>query len=447
MKVLHVPFSFWPDAPGGTEIYVDDLCRSLRRRDVRVTVAAPDVRSDAYDVDGLRVRRFAHDTTSDLASLYGGNPDTAERFDEILDQEVPDLVHQHALSPAVSSLIARAARRRGIPVVFTYHSPTATCQRGTLLEHGVGPCDGRLQVRRCTACVLDGHGAGHAAAWLGSLVPRWLGRLAGSAGMQGGSWTALRLSSLIDRRHASWRTFVEDVDRFVALSAWSERVMLASGVPASKIVRSPHGIASSADGALPTPALRGPLRLAHMGRTDPAKGTALLIRALHSQPALPVELDIFGIVQNAAGAAVMGSLKQLAEGDDRVRFLEPLPHDEVIRRLAVYDLVVVPSQWMETGPLVVLEAFAAGRPVLGSALGGIAEKVRDGVDGMLVDPYASESAWRAALARCATDPDYVRVTLARGVETPRSTADVADDMASLYEDVLSGRDPASPRES
>ena len=53
---------------------------------------------------------------------------------------------------------------------------------------------------------------------------------------------------------------------------------------------------------------------------------------------------------------------------------------ETIRK---YDALVVPSVWLETGPLVVLEAFAAGVPVIGSRLGGIAEMVRDGVDGLL----------------------------------------------------------------
>ena len=56
----------------------------------------------------------------------------------------------------------------------------------------------------------------------------------------------------------------------------------------------------------------------------------------------------------------------------------------VIDRLSRYHVVAVPSQWMETGPLVILESFAAGVPVIGSALGGIADKVDDGVSGLLL---------------------------------------------------------------
>ena len=183
--------------------------------------------------------------------------------------------------------------------------------------------------------------------------------------------------------------------------------------------------------------MSGRLRLAHLGRVDPIKGTALLIDALRHAPDASVSLDIFGVVQSSAGAGMLEGWRQLAQGDARVRFLPPIDYDTVIDRLAEYDMVVVPSQGMETGPLVVLEAFAAGVPVIGAALGGIADKIADGVDGLLVRPYHSVEAWSAALMRVGSDRRLV-ANLAGGVRPPRSMSDVARDMRVLYES-LPGR--------
>ena len=117
-----------------------------------------------------------------------------------------------------------------------------------------------------------------------------------------------------------------------------------------------------------------------------------------------------------------------------MRLLDPLPHEEVLARLATYDALVVPSQWMETGPLVVLEAFAAGLPVIGSSLGGIADKVQDGVNGWLVSPFDAEEAWRDVLRRCLEPGALAR--LRAGVTRPRSAEAVTDDMDAIYVELL-----------
>jgi glycosyltransferase involved in cell wall biosynthesis len=91
---------------------------------------------------------------------------------------------------------------------------------------------------------------------------------------------------------------------------------------------------------------------------------------------------------------------------------------------------------METGPLVVLEAFAAGVPVIGSALGGIADKVRHDVDGLLVDPFDSVEAWASTLSRCVDEPAVLE-RLRANVLVPRSMRDVARDMCVIYERLIS----------
>src|SRR5262249_21415133 len=86
-----------------------------------------------------------------VESYGGGDPDAAMAFGRILDEEKPDAVHLHAFTRAVSILLVRAARERGLPVFFSYHTPVS-CQRGTLMYRGKEICDGVLRVRRCTSC-------------------------------------------------------------------------------------------------------------------------------------------------------------------------------------------------------------------------------------------------------------------------------------------------------
>ena len=68
------------------------------------------------------------------------------------------------------------------------------------------------------------------------------------------------------------------------------------------------------------------------------------------------------------------------------------------------DWIVVPSIWWENAPLVIHEARAAGRPVICSGIGGMAELVEDGVDGLHVPP-GDAAALAETHARRATDPD------------------------------------------
>jgi glycosyltransferase involved in cell wall biosynthesis len=168
-----------------------------------------------------------------------------------------------------------------------------------------------------------------------------------------------------------------------------------------------------------------------VGRLDPIKGLDLLLAAIRSSPDLSMTLDILGSAGNDSYAS---EIRKITAADRRVRLRPPVPPDRVVPLLSGFDITIVPSQVLETGPLVVLESFAAGVPVLGSALGGIAELVRDDVDGRLV-AAGSIDAWRTALRSAATD----RATVERwrkSIAPPRTMRDVAGDMASLYADIV-----------
>jgi glycosyltransferase involved in cell wall biosynthesis len=434
MKVLHVVFGFPPDSPGGTELYVEALCRELGPLGVQSVVAAPGPRDETYQHDGLTVRRFGiGEGATNLDELYGeGHPQAAAAFERILAEEGVDVLHQHALTSACSAQLIRLAKQRGIPVVFTYHTPTVSCQRGTLLEWGRKPCDGRVSISRCTPCTLQGLGLDGTTSRLIGRTPEAAGAIIGKAGLGGGAWTALRMRRLMRKRTDHLTQILTHVDAFVALTPWVHALLRVNGVPESRITDSSHGVFGTWTGRTSLPAAtRATLRIAHLGRLEPGKGTRVLLEAVRGLPELDLSLDIFGVVQNSGDAARLADLQALAATDPRIRFLPAIAHADVVDTLATYDLVAVPSQGLETGPLVVLEAFAAGVPVVGSSLGGIADKVTHGKNGWLVKPHDSLEAWRAALSRCAND-GYLMTQLRTGVRKPRTMVDVAEDMKTLY---------------
>ena len=435
MKIIQVPFCFYPDPVGGTEVYVEALAQHLKNFNVDVSVAAPGNESVSYVHNGIKVNRFGvFPSRLSLRDFYGqGDPLAAQSFAHILNKEKPDIVHLHAFTSGVSVKLIEEAKKRKIRVFFTYHTPTVSCQQGTLIRWGKKVCDGKLRLGVCSACTLHGLGLNKNAAWIVGHLPKMTGRMIGRLGFSGRFFTALRMTELVELKHHSFRKLVSQVDHIIAVSQWVKDVLIINGAPLDKITLcrqgvgqsgpqddQPRYIQNSCDG----------IKLIFLGRSHPNKGIDLLIKAMQLKPTLKIKLDIYGVSDNDSNGAYINQLQQLAKNDFRISFCKPVNSDRILHILKQYDFLMVPSLWLETGPLVVFEAFAAGLPVIGSDRGGIAELVKDGRDGLLVDPD-SISAWAAVLQRVHDDPD-LRERLRFGVVRPRTMREVAEQMMSLY---------------
>ena len=276
MKVLHVPFCFRPDQIGGTEVYVEALAHEQLAQGLDVTIAAPAQHNAAYVADGLNVRRFATSPQQQLTTLYGAGDRTASAaFGAILDDERPDIIHMHAFTSAVSVRTVEEARRRGIGVVFTYHTPTVSCQRGTLLLHGREVCDGTVLVQRCAECGLEGLGAGRFASALLSRVPTQVGAACAELGLGGSPvWTALQYPRLVQTHRVALHHFLSRVHRIVVLCDWAHDVLVRNAVADEKIMLSQHGLVDMPRQQQTRSPKTGPLRLVFLGRLHPTKGCA-----------------------------------------------------------------------------------------------------------------------------------------------------------------------------
>lgn len=435
--VLHVPYTFFPDQSGGTETYVASLAAGLRGENINSAVAAPGDQEAAYEYQGIPVYRFARASNGGLEQAYGAPDATAVlSFTRLLQRVRPGIVHLHAHTAAVSHRLADAAIAAGAKVFFTYHTPTVTCLRGDLLHLGKDPCDGVLDERRCTTCVLHKHGIPQSAGRLLSRLPVELSQTLERTGCSGGAFTALRMRKLVADAHCRMRLLMDKADCVIAVCQWVMDLLVANAVPRSKLVLCRQGVDDRQTGSGVKPAAgvadsSRPLRLAYFGRLEHAKGVDILIQAMRQIAGATASLDIFGIAQpNAEG--YIASLRRFAVSG--VAFREPLPPHEARKAMAHYDFVAVPSRCMETGPLVIYEAFAARTPILASGFGGSGELVTHGVDGFLVHENDPRH-WAKCISSLAQDRGLA-VRLRSGIRSPRSASAVAEEMAQHYQRVL-----------
>ena len=298
---------------------------------------------------------------------------------------------------------------------------------------GRSVCDGRLDRRRCSACTLAAHGIPPLLRDIMAAMPEAIGDMVARTGVAGRAATALRVPGLVGAAHRSFRDLMHKVDRVVAVCLWGCEVLRANGVPdenwycAARGCRGPARRRCLAPPAATTAS--GVLRIGYFGRLDPAKGIDILIDALRRIPAAPLRLDIYAVRQ-AGSESYARRLESRAAGDRRIFFRAALPPDAVREAMRACDIVAVPSRWFETGPLVVLEAFDAGTPVLGARLSGVAELVTDGIDGVLVPPE-KPAAWADAILGLAARPAEI-ARLRAGIRPPRTIDAVAGELAEVY---------------
>src|SRR5580700_11596926 len=161
MNVIHGLAWYFPESVGGTEIYVSGLVQELPAYGIecRIAAAATGGQSTDYVRDGIPVHRYPFADETDLAAARGKRPhNNFDAFVAWLEQQPRGIYHQHSWTTSCGLRHIGAAKALGFKTVLTVHVPAYICLRGTMMEYGSEPCDGRVDALRCAACWSQGRG-------------------------------------------------------------------------------------------------------------------------------------------------------------------------------------------------------------------------------------------------------------------------------------------------
>ena len=238
------------------------------------------------------------------------------------------------------------------------------------------------------------------------------------------------------------KSFFSLVDVFVCPSQFLRDRYVAWGLPPEKMVVLENGqplsggilAESSAD-------QKYERRFVALGQISRRKGTLVLldaVRLLHKRLRKVVRVEIHGSSQYAEDDFKIQFEKALKGLDDTVRVCGPYRSQDVGGIIRRNGWVIVPSIWWENSPLVIQEAFVAGRPIICSDIGGMAEKVRDGVDGLHF--RANDPTSLAAVIKHATETEGLWDQLQRQIRPVYPMATHAQQLVALYTELLGRRE-------
>jgi len=322
----------------------EELCK--RGYEVFIVTSSMLGSREREDMHGVKVLRVSlqdvslkRETSSSLAwlaiglvnSMLSNNLLNAQAVKRVIESLRPDVVHVHNVGGKIPLLTLRALRRLEIPVVMTLHDYRLICPRATLFCHAKIPC--RVPKSGCDVFVK---------------LQRTLLKNCVTKFISPSRFLADRLKEKLG-----------EVDVVVVPN------------PLRRIEAKPKGVPES-------------FRVLYVGRLVWYKGIHVLLKAFKKLKRKNAELIIAG------SGPELETVKRLSRTDGRIIPLGFISEEEKRKLLIDASLVVVPSLWPEPFPMIIVESFGSGTPVVASKVGGVPEIVIDGVNGKLFEPGDSE---------------------------------------------------------
>ncbi|MGC9777815.1 MAG: glycosyltransferase family 4 protein [Candidatus Heimdallarchaeota archaeon] len=268
-------------------------------------------------------------------------------FEDFLNEYKPDIIHFGHLNYLSTNLV-KIARTSGYPTIFTLHDFWLYCPRGQLINRRNDDLCYNLDLENCARCLDE---------YLGDSVD-------------------VRLK-IRDRIDYIQNNVVDNVDLFLAPSKFLMEKMIEFGIPSNKITYLDYGF--NFDFFKDYKKIKSEkIRFGYIGRIIPTKGIHLIVDAFNRIENERVEMRIYG------SSSTISYLKSRATNPN-ILFLGSYENWEISKVLAEIDVLIVPSIWFENSPLVIHEAAMVKIPIITSNLGGMAEYVKDNINGLLFE--------------------------------------------------------------
>ena len=370
MRIVYVSYMHPEVAPGGAQQVAYELFRaSLAEGHDAFLISALEANHEAeYGKPGAPIvpmhgeerQYFFFPQHYDFVHLSVGDWRSLKFFGELIERLKPDVVHFHHYHRIGIEAI-RAARLAApkATICLTLHEMMAICMAdGQMLKRPSRDLCHAATPIECNRCFPD-------------LRPEFM------------TLRAARLKAVL-----------EDVDRFIFPSEFLAERYVDWGLPGEKCAVIPNGQVHPAPGFDRRQHSPQVNRFGFFGQFIDNKGIDVILEALiilgkeNRMPACGIVLDINGGNEHYATPAYlakihaqMSELQTLKVGPLQVRSRGRYTRDQLADRMKDVDWVIAPSTWWEVFGLVVSEAWMFGRPVIVSNIGGLGERVKDGVNG------------------------------------------------------------------
>ena len=334
MKVILVHNYYGSTAPSG-ENQVFEAERDLLREN------GHEVLEFVRHSDEIRSMRYFGTVIGGLSTPW--SPWAAAGIRRMVDDFRPDVVHVHNTFPLISPAIFHAIGNRAARVL-SLHNYRLFCPAGIPIRAG----------RVCTEC-LDTRSV-------------WPALRYGCYRNSRLSTLPLAISVALHRKLGTW---TRHVDAYIASTKFQREIMVAAGLPEGSVHVKPYFTGN----LKPVPWRDRDNYAVFVGRLSVEKGVKTLLSAWKSVSGLPLKIIGYGPLRRILESQVS------AQGIN-AEFLGEVPRENLLSLVSGAYLQIVPSECYEGFPMVILEAFAGGTPVVASRVGSLSEIVLDGETGL-----------------------------------------------------------------